>query len=59
MNRIRFIVEKTPESGLVARALCESIFTGADDVGNLYRQVWSAVHCHFEEGRVPQKITLC
>ena len=59
MDKIRLIVEKTPESGLIARALCESIFTEADDVENLHQQVRDAVHCHFEEGRVPQKITLC
>ncbi|MDP1995781.1 MAG: hypothetical protein Q8J90_01150 [Gallionella sp.] len=59
MNEILFIVEEAPEGGLIARALGESIFTEADDVESLHQQVRDAVHCHFEEGRVPQKITLC
>ena len=59
MNEILFIVEEAPEGGLIARALGESIFTGAGDMGSLHQQVRDAVHCHFEEGRVPQKIPLC
>lgn len=59
MNGILFIVEEAPEGGLIARALGESIFTEADDVKSLHQQVHDAVHCHFEEGKVPQKIILC
>ncbi len=59
MNGILFIVEEAPEGGLIARGLGESIFTEADDVKSLHQQVQDAVHCHFEEGRVPQKLTLC
>lgn len=59
MNEIMFVVEEAPEGGLTARVLGESIFTGADDIENLHQQVRDAVHCHFEEGRVPQKIILC
>ena len=59
MNETPFVVEKTPESGLIARALGASIFTEADNAESLYQQVREAVHCHFEEGRVPQKYTLC
>lgn len=59
MNGILFIVEEAPKDGLIARALGESIFTEADDVKSLHQQVHDAVHCHFEEGRVPQRISLC
>lgn len=59
MNEILFIVEKAPEGGLIARALGESIFTEADNEASLHQQVRDAVHCHFEEGKAPQKITLC
>ena len=59
MNEILFVVEEAPEGGLIARALGESIFTEADDEASLYQQVRDAVHCHFEEGKAPQKITLC
>jgi hypothetical protein len=59
MNEILFIVEEVPEGGLTARALGKSIFTEADDEASLHQQVRDAVHCHFEEGKAPQKITLC
>jgi hypothetical protein len=58
MNEILFVVEEAPEGGLTARALGESIFTEADDVESLYRQVREAVQCHFEEGKAPKIIRL-
>lgn len=58
MNEILFVVEEAPEGGLIARALGESIFTEADDLVGLHRQVRDAVHCHFEEGMAPQIIRL-
>jgi hypothetical protein len=58
MNEIMFVVEEAPEGGLIARALGESIFTEADDLENLHRQVRDAVHCHFDEGKAPKIIRL-
>jgi len=58
MNEILFVVEEAPEGGLTARALSESIFTEADDIESLHRQVRDAVHCHFAEGKAPQIIRL-
>ena len=58
MNEILFIVEEAPEGGLTARALGESIFTEADDLESLHRQVRDAVHCHFEENNAPKIIRL-
>jgi hypothetical protein len=58
MNEIMFIVEEAPEGGWTARALGESIFTEADDIENLHRQVRDAVHCHYEEGKAPKMIRL-
>ena len=58
MNEIIFLVEEAPESGYVARALGESIFTEADDLESLHQQVRDAVHCHFDEGKTPQIIRL-
>lgn len=58
MNEIMFIVEEAPEGGWVARALGESIFTEADDIESLHRQVREAVHCHFEKGKSPKMIRL-
>jgi hypothetical protein len=58
MNEIMFVVEDAPEGGLIARALGESIFTEADDIESLHRQVRDAVQCHFDEGKAPKIIRL-
>lgn len=58
MNEIIFLVEEAPEGGYLARALGEAIFTEADDVESLHRQVRDAVHCHFEDGNAPQIVRL-
>ena len=58
MNEIIFLVEEAPESGYIARALGESIITEADDLESLHQQVRDAVHCHFDEGKIPQIIRL-
>ncbi|HBZ29028.1 MAG TPA: 2-oxoisovalerate dehydrogenase [Nitrosomonas nitrosa] len=57
-NEIFFLVEEAPEGGYIARALGESIFTEADDMDELHRQVRDAVHCHFDEGEMPAIIRL-
>ncbi len=49
MNELIFVVEEAPEGGFIARALGESIFTEADDLGQLQEQVRDAVLCHFED----------
>lgn len=58
MNEIEFFVNDSPEGGFTARALGQSIFTEADDLERLRRQVRDAVHCHFPWGSVPQIIRL-
>lgn len=58
MNEVLFLVEKSPESGYTARALGQSIFTEANDVEALHRQVRDAVRCHFGEGKMPRIIRL-
>ena len=58
MNEILFLVEEAPEGGYNARAPGESIFTEADDLESLHRQVRDAVHCHFDEGEMPRIIRL-
>ena len=58
MNEIMFIVEEAPEGGWIARALGVSIFTEADSIESLHRQVRDAVHCHYEEGKSPKMIRL-
>jgi hypothetical protein len=58
MTELIFIVEEAPEGGYTARALGESIFTEADDVEGLQRQVRDAVLCHFEESERPKLVRL-
>jgi len=58
MDELIFMIENAPEGGYTARALGESIFTEADDLENLRREVRDAVRCHFEEGQGPKVIRL-
>jgi hypothetical protein len=57
-NELIFLVEETPEGGYTARGLGESIFTEADDLEELRRNVREAVECHFEEAEAPKMIRL-
>ena len=58
MNEIIFLVDEAPEGGFTARALGESVFTEAETLDELRRQVRDAVQCHFEEGKAPKFIRL-
>jgi hypothetical protein len=59
MSEIVFLVEEDPEGGYTARALGESIFTQADDLGGLRDMVRDAVRCHFpDEASRPKVIRL-
>jgi len=58
MKELTFIVEESPEGGYIAQALGESIYTEADDLNDLHKQIRDAVHCHFEESRRPGAIRL-
>jgi hypothetical protein len=57
-TEIHFLVEEAPEGGLTARALGASIFTEADDLDDLHKNVRDAVACHFEEHERPALIRL-
>jgi hypothetical protein len=58
MSDITFLVEEAPEGGYTARALGESIFTEADTISDLHKQVRDAVRAHFDEGQEPPMIRL-
>lgn len=58
MSEIHFIVEEAPEGGYVARAVGVDILTEADDLPGLHAQVRDAVHCHFDDGKLPSLIRL-
>jgi hypothetical protein len=58
MGEVIFVVEEAPEGGYTARSLNASIFTEADTLADLHKQVRDAVRCHFDEGQAPKVIRL-
>ncbi|MEX0612735.1 MAG: hypothetical protein WD738_05140 [Pirellulales bacterium] len=58
MSEILFFVEEADEGGFTARAVNESIFTEADTLDELRRNVLEAVECHFEDHQIPRVIRL-
>jgi hypothetical protein len=58
MNEIIFLVDEAPEGGYTARALGQSIFTEADDLGSLEENVRDAVRCHFDAPDIPRVVRL-
>jgi hypothetical protein len=57
-TEIIFSVQESPEGGYEARALGYSIFTQAETMDELRRNVREAVHAHFDEGQSPSVIRL-
>jgi hypothetical protein len=49
VDEIIFVVEEAPEGGYSARALGVSIFSEADDLEVLQKELRDAVLCHFED----------
>lgn len=59
MNEIIFVVEKDVEGGFTAKALGYSIFTQADDMEALKKNIRDALKCHFDrEEDIPRIIRL-
>jgi hypothetical protein len=58
VNEILFLVDEADEGGYTARAVNESIFTEADTLDDLRRNVREAVECHFEDNKAPKVIRL-
>jgi hypothetical protein len=57
-SEIIFSVQESAEGGYEARALGHSIFTQADTMDELKKNLREAVHCHFDEGKAPSVIRL-
>jgi hypothetical protein len=57
-SEIIFCVQESAECGYEARALGHSIFTQADTMDELKKNLREAVHCHFDEGKAPSVIRL-
>lgn len=53
-----FLVQDSPEGGYEARALGQDIFTEADTLDELRRQIRDAVVCHFDDAARPALIRL-
>lgn len=59
MNEIIFLIEDDPENGFTARALGFSIFTEADSIDELKKNIIDALNCHFEKREdIPEIIRL-
>ena len=58
MKEIIFTVEEALKGGFIAKALGESIFTEAETMEELRKNVKEAVECHFDSGAMPKIIRL-
>lgn len=58
IKEVIFLVEEDAQGGYVAKALGHAIFTQAETVEELRRNVKEAVSCHFGEGEKPAAICL-
>lgn len=58
MNELIFLVDEAPEGDYTAHAPGQAIFTEADDLESLHRQIRDAVHCCFDQEISPGVIRL-
>jgi hypothetical protein len=58
VQEIIFVVRESSEGGFEAQALGHSIYTEADTLEELRRQVQDAVQCHFSDEDRPKIIRL-
>jgi hypothetical protein len=58
VTEIIFLVDEAGEGGYTARAVNHSIFTEADTLDELRRNIREAVECHFDDGQAPKLIRL-
>ena len=58
MKELFFLVEEALEGGYNAKAIGESIFTEAENIDELKKNIKEAVECHFETDNKPQIIRL-
>jgi hypothetical protein len=57
-TEIIFVVEESLDGEYEAHTLGNSIFTEAENLDDLKRNIKEAVACHFEEGEMPKIIRL-
>lgn len=51
MQELIFIVEESDEGGYTAKGLGISIFTQAETISDLKKEIIDAVHCHFDDNK--------
>jgi hypothetical protein len=54
MSEIIFVVEEAKDASFRASATEQASPTEADSLNDLHQEIRDAVHCHFDEGQVPQ-----
>jgi hypothetical protein len=57
-TEIIFIIEESLEGGYEARAVGESIFTEAENIDELKKNIAEAVRCHFDADNLPALVNL-
>jgi hypothetical protein len=57
-KEIIFIIEESLDGGYEARAVGESIFTEAETIDELKKNIAEAVRCHFDEVDLPSIVNL-
>jgi hypothetical protein len=55
-TEIIFLVEESDEGGYEAKALGHSIFTEAETLEELKKNINDAINCHFEDNKAMPKI---
>jgi predicted RNase H-like HicB family nuclease len=58
MNEVFFLIEEALEGGYTAKAIGESIFTEGETMDELKANIREAVHCHFDDDKLPKIIRL-
>jgi predicted RNase H-like HicB family nuclease len=58
MNEIIFLIEEALEGGYTAKAIGTGIFTEADTLEEIKKNIREAVECHFEDDERPKLIRL-
>ncbi len=57
-HEIIFLIEEAPDGGFIAKALGYSIFTQAETMEDIKKEIKDAVHCHFDEENLPKMVRL-
>ncbi len=57
-NEILFVIEESLDGGYEAKALGFAIFTEAENIEELKKNIKEAVSCHFESSEMPKIIRL-